>query len=139
MKWIEDGSRFVVRFDVAEKLPETLLDFSKRLGLFSGWLSGIGGVQNVVLAYYDLTIRKYVTFSVSGMVELISLSGNIALVNGQPIWHLHASVADREGNVKGGHLVGLEVAITLECVIQRGSKMLQRKQDDYSGLNLLEI
>lgn len=139
MKWIEDGSRFVVRFDVAEKLPETLLDFSKRLGLVSGWLSGIGGVQNVVLAYYDLTIRKYVTFSVSGMVELISLSGNIALVNGQPIWHLHASVADREGNVKGGHLVGLEVAITLECVIQRGSKMLQRRQDDYSGLNLLEI
>jgi uncharacterized protein len=139
MRWTEDDSRLIVRFDVGEKLPESLHDFSKRLGLASGSLTGIGGVQNVVLGYYDLPARQYVTFPVPGMVELVSLIGNVSLVNGQPFWHLHAAVADREGNLKGGHLVGLEVAITLECVIRRGGKILQRKRDDYSGLNLLDV
>lgn len=139
MQWMEDGSHLVVRFDVGEKLPECLLDFSKRLGLVSGSLTGIGGVQNVVLGYYDLPTRQYLTFPVPGMVELVSLNGNVSLVNGQPFWHLHAAVADREGNVKGGHLISLEVAITLECDIRRGNKMLQRKRDDDSGLNLLDV
>jgi len=41
--------------------------------------------------------------------------------------------------VRGGHLIGLEVAITLECWIERGGKVIQRKKDDYSGLNLLDL
>lgn len=139
MRWLEDDCRLIVRFDVGEKLPECLLDFSKRLGLVSGSLTGIGGVQNVILGYYDLTTRQYLTFPVPGMVELVSLSGNVSLINGQPFWHLHAAVADREGNLKGGHLVSLEVAITLECEIRRSNKMLQRKRDEYSGLNLLDM
>jgi predicted DNA-binding protein with PD1-like motif len=139
MRWIEDHSRLLVRFEVGEKLPESLVDLARRLGIASGSLSGIGGVRNVVLAYFDLQAREYVTFDVPGIVELVSLTGNVSLVNGQPFWHLHASVADREGNVKAGHLVTLEVAITAECWIERASKMQQRKRDDYSGLNLLDL
>jgi predicted DNA-binding protein with PD1-like motif len=139
MRWIEDHSRLLVRFEVGEKLPESLVDLARRLGIVSGSLSGIGGVHNVVLGYYDLQARKYVTFEVPGIVELVSLIGNVSLVNGQPFWHLHAAVADRDGNVKAGHLVSLEVAVTAECWIERGRKMLQRKRDEYSGLNLLDL
>ena len=139
MRWTEDHSRLLVRFEVGEKLPESLVDFARRLGIVSGSLSGIGGVRNVVLAYYDLPARQYVSFEVPGIVELVSLLGNVSLVNGRPFWHLHASVADREGNLRGGHLVSLEVAITVECWIERGSKMIQRKMDEYSGLNLLDL
>ena len=139
MRWIEDHSRLLVRFEVGEKLPDGLVEFARRLGIVSGSLTGIGGVCNVMLGYYDLQERRYVTFAVPGIVELVSLIGNVSLANGQPFWHLHASVADREGNLKGGHLVSLEVAITLECWIERGGKMIQRKQDDYSGLNLLDL
>jgi hypothetical protein len=139
MRWIEEHPRLLVRFEVGEKLPENLVDLARRLGIASGSLTGIGGVRNVVLGYYDLQARQYVTFEVPGIVELVSLIGNVSLVNGQPFWHLHASVADREGNVRGGHLIGLEVAITLECWIERGGKVIQRKKDDYSGLNLLDL
>jgi len=139
MRWIEDHSRLLVRFEVGDKLPESLVDMARRLGIASGSLTGIGGVRSVVLGYYDLQARQYVTFEVPGIVELVSLIGNVSLLNGQPFWHLHALVADREGNVRGGHLVGLEVAITLECWIERGGKVIQRKKDDYSGLNLLDL
>lgn len=139
MRWIEDHSRLLVRFEVGEKLPDSLVDLARRLGMVSGSLSGIGGVRNVVLGYYDLQARQYVTFEVPGIVELVSLIGNVSLVSGQPFWHLHALVADREGNVKGGHLMSLEVAITVECWIERGSKMVRRNEDEFSGLNLLDL
>jgi len=139
MRWIEDHSRLLVRLEVGEKLPDSLVEFARRLGMVSGSLSGIGGVRNVVLSYYDLQARQYVTFEVPGIVELVSLIGNVSLVSGQPFWHLHASVADREGNVKGGHLMSLEVAITVECWIERCSKMVQRNKDEFSGLNLLDL
>lgn len=139
MQWIEDNSRILVRFEIGEKLPDALTDFAIRMGFVSGSLTGIGGVKNVVLGYFDLDEKQYVTFSVAGIVELVSLTGNVALLNGQPFWHLHASVANREGSVLGGHLVSLEVAITVECWIQRGNKIAGRKRDEYSGLNLLDL
>jgi len=139
MRVAEDGARFLVRCEVGEVLPNVLIDLASFRKWNAASLTGLGGVQRVRLAYYDLQARRYLTFDVDGIVELVSLVGNLSRLDGKPMWHLHASVADRCGNVRGGHLVSLEVAITVECWIDTGALPVTRVADDFSGLNLLDI
>ncbi|MBU0508425.1 DNA-binding protein [bacterium] len=139
MRISPQGSRFLAKFEIGEVLPRAFVELARERGWTSGSVSGIGGVRNVLLAYYDLAARKYLEFPVDGVVELVSLTGNLALVNGEPFWHLHAAVADREGNVKAGHLVHLEVAVTLECWIEPGAALVERTPDQHTGLNLLNL
>ena len=139
MKVASDGSRWLVRCEVGEILPTALTDLAAKQDWNSASLTGIGGVRHVRLAYYDLQERRYLTFDVDGIVELVSMVGNLSRLDGKPLWHVHAAVADREGNVRGGHLVSLEVAITVECWINPSSLPVNRKADDHSGLNLLDL
>ena len=139
MKVIDNNGRYLARFEVGEKLPDALVALAQQRGWSSGSIMGIGGVRDVVLAYYDLSQKKYLQFSVEGIVELVSIIGNLALVDGKPFWHLHASVANASGDVKAGHLVALTVAITVECWIQPGNISVSRSFDEASGLNLLSI
>lgn len=139
MKTTEVGKRWLVRFEAGEKLPESLLALTTQENWNSGSISGLGGVKNVALAYYDLSARQYVPIPVEGIVELVSLVGNLARVEGKPFWHLHAAVAGPDGRVLGGHLLSLEVAITLEAWIEPSSTVVMRSRDDFSGLNLLNL
>ena len=139
VKLLETGGRFLVRFDPGETLPEALVELARTQGWRTASLQGLGAVHKVVLAYYDLQVRQYLKFPVEGIVELVSLTGNLSSVDGVPTWHLHAAVADRTGALKGGHLVALEVAITLECWIHPADRTVTRRLDERSGLNLLDL
>jgi uncharacterized protein len=139
MKLVEDGRRTLVRFEVGEKLPDALNQLAKLRGWASASITGLGAVKDVVLGYYDLPERKYINHPVDGVVELVSMVGNLSLLDGGPLWHCHISVADRNGNLKGGHLMGLEVAVTVECWINTSPRVVTRKRDEYTGLNLLDL
>ena len=127
------GDRALVRGEVGDRLPEALVQTANEQGWKSGSLSGLGGVRNVKLAYFDLDRREYVPINVEGIVELVTLLGNLAIVDGKPFWHLHASVSDRNGLMTAGHLVSLEVAVTLECCIAFERVLVSRRRDEVSG------
>jgi len=139
MRIAEDDERFLIRFEVGEKLPDALVELARQRFWCSAAIMGLGAVKGVTLGYYDLENRTYIHHSVEGTVELVSLVGNLAMFNEAPVWHLHCSVADRNGDLKGGHLVSLEVAVTVECWIHVGAKPVMRRLDEHSGLNLLDL
>lgn len=75
--------------------------------------------------------------SIDGPLEIVSLVGTLA-DNGA---HLHLAVADREGAMRGGHLLaGSIVRTTAEIVIGRvvGSRF-HRAHDPATGFRELEI
>jgi predicted DNA-binding protein with PD1-like motif len=139
MRFTEEDKRVLVRFEVGEKLPDALIELAGKRSWSSAASMGLGAVKGVTLGYYDLENRKYINHSIDGIVELVSLVGNLAMFNNAPVWHLHCSVADRNGNLKGGHLVSLEVAVTVECWIRIGDKPVMRRFDEQAGLNLLDL
>lgn len=94
-------------------------------------------MSDVELAYYDLSTRKYLPFPVDGIVELVSLQGNLSTVDGEPFWHLHAIIADREGRCFGGHLNTCVVALTLELAVWPMPESRSRAFDEDLGLRLL--
>jgi predicted DNA-binding protein with PD1-like motif len=129
----------LVRFDRGDIIPDKLVELAAAQDWTSGYLTGIGGVKNVTLAYFDLEQKKYLEFQADGVVELLSLQGNLSLLNNRPFWHLHAIVGDRYGNMRGGHLVRMEVAITLECWIRKVPLRVLREPDPVTNLNFLKL
>jgi uncharacterized protein len=129
----------LVRLDRGDRIPDKLVEIAAVHEWSSGYLTGIGGVKDVTLAYFDLDQKKYLEFQVDGVSELLSLQGNLSLLKNQPFWHLHAIVGDRLGKVRGGHLVSMKVAITLECWIQPFPLRVLREPDPDTNLNFLKL
>ncbi len=130
---------FLVRFERGEKIPDALLALTEEQKWKTGALSAIGAVENSLLGYFDLEQKKYLKYSIDGIAEVLSLKGNLSLLNDKPFWHLHAIVSDRNGNVRGGHLINMDVAITLECWIWTKNASILREPDDFTGLNFLKL
>lgn len=139
MKLIQDGNRFLVRLERAESVPETLTELAKQRNWTSASIMGLGAVDDVELAYYGLPARKYVSIPIHGEVELINLTGNLSRLNDQPLWHLHATVAGIDGIARGGHIMKMRVAVTVELWIEPGTQVVRRAHDEATGLNLLDL
>ncbi|MBL0060355.1 MAG: DUF296 domain-containing protein [bacterium] len=125
------------RLKTGSHLPEALVEMAIAHRWNSAICCGIGGISEVRLAYYDLQKREYLTFDVEGIVELVSLDGNLTKLDDKPFWHLHAIVADRTGCTHGGHLMSCKVALTVEFAVWPMEKMYTRTLEQSTGLRLL--
>ena len=73
-------------------------------------VSAVGSLSQAILRYADRSGGS----EINGPLELLMLSGTLSADGA----HLHASVADAQGTVKGGHLMpGCIVRTTCEVVI----------------------
>ena len=70
-------------------------------------------------------------------VELLSLIGDIALKDGQPVVHAHAVIGKKDGTALGGHLLKAYIRPTCEVVLTESPVQLQKFIDPESGLALI--
>lgn len=127
----------LIRLPTNSQLPEVLVELAVSRRWSSAICSGIGGVSDVKLAYYDLLKKEYLKFDVDGIVELVSLNGNLTALDEKPFWHLHAIVSDKTGQTFGGHLMSCSVALTVELAVWQLEKTYARKLEESTGLRLL--
>jgi predicted DNA-binding protein with PD1-like motif len=129
----------LLRLTIGERIPNALIEFAERERWTAGWLQGIGGIENVELAYFNRETKTYLPKIFEGAYELISCSGNLAMVDGKPFWHVHALIGDGDCRVFGGHLVDATIAVTAEFWLTRASGPVQRILDEQTGLKLLNL
>jgi len=139
MDWKRASEDFLIRLYPGEELVESLTRWVQEAGLQGGTVQGLGGVRDVVLAYFDLNKKAYHRWNNPGNWELVHLWGNLTQRDGKPFWHLHAAISDPEGNCKAGHLVSAVVSITAELVVKPWSESIQRLPDDLTGLSLWNL
>ena len=96
-------------------------------------LSGIGSVHDARLRFADEALET----TIAGPLELLSIGGSLS-ANGA---HLHVSVADRHGVVRGGHLgYGSVVRTTAELlVVLLSDWAMSREHDARTGFNELVV
>jgi len=131
------GASWLVRLDRGEEVLTTLTGLCRDRGIAAASLSGIGAVTDAELGYYDLAQFSYLTRSLEGIWELVSLTGNVALVDGEPFVHAHVSLGNRNLELLGGHLVKATVAVTVELFLNTYEPALVRSFDPEVKLNLL--
>jgi predicted DNA-binding protein with PD1-like motif len=133
-----DGGYLLV-LQKGEELHKSLLSFCETTNIKSAWLSGLGGVTEATLGYYDLQEHQYKFRKLNNLVELVNLQGNLALLNNELLLHLHAVVGDTNLQTYGGHLKAALVGGTCEVFMQTWQVSLSRGYDAETGLNLLSL
>ncbi|MGB3052673.1 MAG: DUF296 domain-containing protein [Polyangiales bacterium] len=120
-------------------LQDALRKLADEHGLRTAWVSAIGAFEWVELTEYDQVERRYVQAHRFERCELLSMQGNLSERDGQPFWHLHATVSLRENGrdvTYGGHLVDGSV-FALEFRIDCYDELeLRRANDEATGLQL---
>lgn len=133
----QSDSEFFGRFDESEELKEALTQFCKEHEIKSGWFSIIGAVKGSKFAFYDQAEKKYLAMQLDEPAEILNCTGNISLLDGEPMVHAHITLADREGKAYGGHLIGARV-FAAEFYIKKFDSVVERKKDESTTLALLE-
>jgi len=136
MKVFLSGDVYIVVLEAGDNVFECLRKFAEEHD-FCGFLTGIGALENVKIAYFDKEKRKYSPIELEGGFELTSIVGNIGRTEeGDVIIHCHVTLGDKDGRIHGGHLIEAVVSVTMELFCVR-TKCFVRRKDDKTGLLLI--
>lgn len=131
----KDPRTFIERIPTGEDLVLYLEDLARRRHIGTAWISGIGAVKRAALATYNQTAHRYEPISFDEPLELLSLTGNISMRDGEPFAHVHAVLARRDGSTVGGHVVaGTTVFLTELRITEKEGAWLERESDETTGL-----
>ena len=89
--------------------------------------------------WFDSARKAYRDIPINQQVELISLIGDVGLVNGAPQIHAHGAVGLPDGEVRGGHLLQAIAWPTLEVFFTAHPTTLIKKHDEETDLFLFDL
>jgi uncharacterized protein len=130
---------FAVVFAPGDEVLAGLQQLAGEQRLSAASFTAIGAFERVVLGYFDLEKRDYDRIPIDEQVEVLTLTGNIALAAGKPKLHAHVVVGRADGTAHGGHLLEARVRPTLEVVLVESPAHLVRVADEKTGLALLDL
>ncbi|MEO0095658.1 MAG: DUF296 domain-containing protein [candidate division WOR-3 bacterium] len=139
MKYKKYQNYYILRLQKGEEIIESIKNFTKKVKLKGAFLYGLGVGERLALGYFDAHKKSYIKKQFKGEYEFTSFLGNIAYFEKEPAIHIHATITDKKFNAFGGHLLSGYVPATLEIVIFPLAKIMERKNDNETGLNLLKI
>ncbi len=134
-----DG-RFLIRLEAGEEAMTSLRVWAaeQRVGFAVFW--AIGAMRRATLGYFDTTAALYRQIPVEEQVEVLSITGNVALgEDGNPIVHAHAILGRADGSLVGGHLIEGWTFPMLEVVVRVFPEPVYRRADPTTGLTLWDL
>ena len=141
MEYKKSGDTIYARIDKGEEIAKSIIEICKKENIDSAVFYGIGGCGSAEIQTFIPEAKDYETDKISGMLELVSMTGNVSKdENGEYCHHTHGMFCYKEnGEHKsaGGHIKSAVVLITAEMEIRPvpdGS--IKRKFSDETGTKL---
>jgi uncharacterized protein len=136
----DHGQRtFAIVFDKGDEMISNLETFTKEQQLLGSHFTAIGAFSQVTLEFFQRENMEYKKIPVNEQVEVLSLTGNIAMKeNGYKI-HAHVVLGRVDGSALGGHILEAQVWPTLEVVLVEEPAYLRRTIDEKTGLALINL
>lgn len=122
-----------------DDVQAALLAFAKKNQVAAAHFVAIGAVREPVVGWLDPDKKQYKLLTLAEQVEVLTLSGDIALSSkGTPAVHTHAVFGRSDGSAWGGHLIKATVAPTLEVFLTQFPEPLQKQPDPALGIERIE-
>jgi predicted DNA-binding protein with PD1-like motif len=133
-----EAPAYLLVFHTGQHVMKGLLAFANKHSLVAGHVTGIGAISDAVIGYFNPETNKYEQHEEREQAELLSLTGNLALDDKAPFFHIHVALGMRDGAARGGHLFEATVRPTVELVLTTSPRPVQRKIDGDTHLPLLD-
>jgi uncharacterized protein len=135
----ESPKTFILVFKTGDELAEGLLRFAKEQKLSAASFKAVGALSSVQLGWFSWETKRYdPSVTLDEQVELLSLIGDVALKDGEPVVHAHAVIGKKDGTAHGGHLLKARIRPTCEVVLTESPASLQKVIDPESGIALIK-
>ena len=135
----ESQNKSILRIEKGEDCLEVLKILAKKKDL-SFHFSMIGACSLVQLGFYDLKTKEYSFKEFNNEnFEILSMIGNVAWSENEPIVHAHGIFSKENYECFGGHVANVVISVTGEVVIDWLPQKISRKLDDEIGLKLLSL
>ena len=122
MDYRKFGETYYVRLDRGDEIISSLLDICRKEHIASAIYSGIGGCREAQIQTYIPASNSFETQTLSGMLELVSLTGNVVRDDaGAYYHHTHAVFSYKEGDghcMAAGHIKSITVLYTAEVELR---------------------
>lgn len=140
-KLINEGPErtFALVLETGDEVMAALQRFAEEHGLTASRVSAIGAFERAEVGFFEIDRKDYHRIPVDTQVEVLSLSGDIALDAGKPKLHLHTVLGRRDGSTVGGHLLKATVRPTLEVLLIESPSYLRRVCDPRYGIALIDL
>ena len=122
MEYRRFGDTYYVRLDRGDEIVSSLMGLCEAENLGSAIYTGIGGCSEAQVQTFIPETGEFETEVLTGMLELVSLTGNVISGDGGGLWHhTHAlfSMKDGDGHrLVAGHIKSITVLYTAEIELR---------------------
>ena len=134
------GRVFTARLERGERLLDAIVHIAKDFEIRGGFVNAIGALHPAEIKYFREDLQDYESLLIDEMVELLSASGSISILEGDPMVHLHVVVGRADGTTLGGHCGAQStIHITGEVYIYETQDPIYRSKGIDSPVNLLNL
>lgn len=138
MDYRKYGSTVYIRIDKGDEIISCILDICWKEQIQSAVFSGIGGCSEAQIQTFLPETRTFETQTIHGMLELVSLTGNIISDEHHALCHhTHAVFSYKEGDrhcMAAGHIKSITVLYTAEIELRPViGGTIQRQFDPETG------
>ena len=138
MEYRKFGTAIYIRMDRDDEIIGCILDICKKERILSATFSGIGGCGEAQIQTYLPESNSFELRTIRGMLELVSLTGNVITdKQGELYHHTHAVVSFKDGEqhrVAAGHIKSITVSYTAEIELRPVvGGTIKRKYDPETG------
>ena len=138
MDYKKYGNTVYIRVDRDDEIIGCVLDVCRKEQILSATFTGIGGCGEAQIQTYMPETQSFETQTLRGMLELVSLTGNIVSDERKELYHhTHAVFSYKEGEqhrLAAGHMKSITVSYTAEIVLTPvADGIIQRQYDPETG------
>ena len=139
MKFKKVGERYIISIATGEKVMEKIGEFCERERINNASFAGIGAVNRIELAHYDVGTKKYTSKVYNEAYEVSNITGNVFLFENVPLVHAHITLGDNKFNTLSGHLVECTISVACELVLTVLESDVSKEHSEEIGLKLLKL
>ncbi|MBR3145308.1 MAG: DUF296 domain-containing protein [Clostridia bacterium] len=122
MDYRKYGDTFYIRMDKGDEIIENIIKICEKEKISSATFSGIGGCSKAEIQTFVPNSGTFMTNTVSGMLELVSLTGNVIKGEDNQLYHhTHAVFSYKDGEshtIAAGHIKSITVLYTAEIELR---------------------
>lgn len=134
---LKDNNTYVLRVEKGKDALEELQKFCSENQITAGFFRAIGSTEGITISWYNLKKKEYTDKRMQETLEIISLMGNVAMLEKQAYVHAHGCFSNKAMQTFAGHVKKLEVGATCEIVLEKLQGAMERTYSKEIGLNLL--